>query len=53
MHKIDAPAFHPITLKRDPKALYYQGVKIVFDQPRGRAYRNGARVTPSNNKPTN
>lgn len=52
MHKVDSPAFRPIAFKRDPKALYYKGVKIVFDQPRGRAYRNGARIVPSI-KPTN
>lgn len=49
MHKIDHPQFHPVTFKRDPKDLYYKGVKIVFDTPRGVAYRNGARVRATSN----
>jgi len=51
MHRIDHPQYHPITFKRDPKALYYMGTKIVFDRPPKTAYRNGALVRATPNKP--
>jgi len=51
MHRIDHPQYRPVTFKRDSKDLYYKGVKIVFDRPFGVAYRNGARVRATSNKP--